>query len=434
MDMMKEKHIIVISEDAMVFEDIQTLASLPNFGSVLPKAAVVEKVRTVYPSVTYPCHTSMRTGVTCGKHGITNNEKPILNELKSEWEWYNDAVKVRDIFDAAHDAGMTSGAIIWPVTCRHKSIDYLVNWPPFNGPFNEELLLDSGCSPETISEIIKPNIHMLDGMKRSSPMLEDFEHCCAADIIRKFKPNLLMLHPANVDHARHVSGVFSPVVDQALAQVDAWLGWILLAVREAGIEDSTDIFVVSDHGQINISRVIALNAVLASHGLIDVDENGNVKDYVAMSKSSGASAHIYMKNPDNSAELERVYGVLQSLREDGVFGIDRVYTAQEARDEEGLYGGFSFVVETDGYTSFSNDWKRPFVRNIDPSDYKFGRGTHGHNPGKGPQPTLIAFGPDIKPGVRVARKPIIDEAPTYAKILGISLPDADGKPIDEILI
>ena len=32
------------------------------------------------------------------------------------------------------------------------------------------------------------------------------------------------------------------------------------------------------------------------------------------------------------------------------------------------------------------------------------------------------------------RRPIVDEAPTYAKILGVELPDADGRAIDEILI
>ncbi len=58
---------------------------------------------------------------------------------------------------------------------------------------------------------------------------------------------------------------------------------------------------------------------------------------------------------------------------------------------------------------------------------------HGHNPDKGPQPTFFAFGPDIKAGVEIERRPFVDEAPTYAKILGGELPEADGGAIDEIL-
>ena len=54
-------------------------------------------------------------------------------------------------------------------------------------------------------------------------------------------------------------------------------------------------------------------------------------------------------------------------------------------------------------------------------------------PEKGPQPTLIAKGPHIRSGVTVENRNIVDEAPTYARILGVSLPDAQGYPIEEIL-
>ena len=83
--------------------------------------------------------------------------------------------------------------------------------------------------------------------------------------------------------------------------------------------------------------------------------------------------------------------------------------------------------------SFSNACTRPLVRPADNSDYKFGHATHGYHPDKGPQPTLLACGPHIRPGVVLERRPIVDEAPTYARILGVSLPDAEGTAIEEIL-
>ena len=91
------------------------------------------------------------------------------------------------------------------------------------------------------------------------------------------------------------------------------------------------------------------------------------------------------------------------------------------------------MLETDGYTTFSEDWVRPMIKNLDVSDYRFGHATHGHNPDKGAQPVFVAYGPDIKKGVEIERRPIVDEAPTYAKILGVDMPWADGVPIDEIL-
>ena len=110
-----------------------------------------------------------------------------------------------------------------------------------------------------------------------------------------------------------------------------------------------------------------------------------------------------------------------------------MYTAEEAEREEHLKGGFSFVLESDGFSSFSNDWKEPYVRTLDNSDYRFGHATHGHQPDKGPQPTLIAFGPDIKEGAVVARASIVDEPVTIAKVLGLDLGDTDGKVIEGIL-
>lgn len=56
------KHVIVISNDAMVYEDLQTLQNLPVFASVWERMAQVKRVRSVYPSLTYPCHTTMMTG------------------------------------------------------------------------------------------------------------------------------------------------------------------------------------------------------------------------------------------------------------------------------------------------------------------------------------------------------------------------------------
>jgi hypothetical protein len=119
--------------------------------------------------------------------------------------------------------------------------------------------------------------------------------------------------------------------------------------------------------------------------------------------------------------------------DEGIYGISRVYTAEEAEKEEHLAGDFSFVLESDGYSSFSEDFKRPLVAPMDLSDYRLGKATHGHHPDKGPQPVFFGFGPDIKAGVVLERRNTVDEAPTYAKILGAEMPWADGSPIYEIL-
>ena len=431
----KDKHLIVISEDALVWEDIETLKKLPNFSRVWQKTSLVKNVRTIYPSLTYPVHTTLRTGVYPDKHGIINNEKTNLMELSSPWEWFQDAVRCPDLFDAAKAAGLTTAAVFWPVTGRHKNIDWLVDeyWPQHEDETTEECFAFSGSSQEVIEKVIRPNEHLINGMHRRHPAADAFVHACASNIIRAFRPNLLMIHPANIDAYRHQTGLFSDRVTGGVREIDIWFGWILDACQEAGILYDTNFCIVSDHGMLEIVRTVAMNAVLAANGLIDLDEKGNIRGYTAMIKSCALSAQVYLSRPDNQEDIDRTYRVLTRLCDEGVWGISRVFTKEEVEREEHLSGPFSFVIETDGYTSFSNDWKRPFVRPLYTDDYRFGHGTHGHLPDKGPQPPFIAFGPDIRPGVTLDSCRIVDEAPTFARLLGIDLPDADGHPLEELL-
>ena len=91
------------------------------------------------------------------------------------------------------------------------------------------------------------------------------------------------------------------------------------------------------------------------------------------------------------------------------------------------------MLETDGTYSFGNHWMEPVIRPVDITDYKLAHGTHGHHPDKGPQPALIAFGPDIQPGAVVEKAGIVDIAPTVACALGFDMPGTDGRAVREIL-
>ena len=96
--------------------------------------------------------------------------------------------------------------------------------------------------------------------------------------------------PANIDDYRHKSGIFSGLVTHGLHEIDLWLGDVIRAAKDAGIYEDTDFVITSDHGQLNISRTISPNVIFADHGLIDVDDQGKVKDYTAFCKSTAMSS------------------------------------------------------------------------------------------------------------------------------------------------
>ena len=216
-------------------------------------------------------------------------------------------------------------------------------------------------------------------------------------------------------------------------QSERYLQMIMDACREAGTFEETNFIVVSDHGQRDINRAINLNVKLADAGLIGVAPDGTVTDWRAYCFSNAMSSLVYVKDPSDKALLAHVYDVLKALQDEGVFGIGRIYTADEARQEEHLFGGFSFVIESDGYTSFGDSTIRPLVQNFDASDYRFGRATHGYMPDYGPQPVFVAKGPNVKENLALGRGNVVDEAPTFAALLGLDMPQAEGKPMTEIL-
>lgn len=430
---MSKRHVVVVSVDALVYEDLETLSKLYALAPRWDKMARVDRVRSIYPTITYPCHSTMMTGVYPDRHHIVNNEAPILGVEHCLWQHFRSSVKAPSIFDAAKKAGLTTAAVFWPVTGKDPAIDYLVDeyWPQ-HGEDSVTAFRDSGSSEEVIKKIVKPNLKYLEGKHRMHPYADAFVMGCAADMLRNFQPDLLMVHPANVDSARHASGLFTSAVTNALYDTNLWLEELFKAAEDAGIYEDTNFFIVSDHGQIEIRRSVALNALLAEEGLLDVAPDGTLKDWTAFAKSGGTSALVYLKDPADQVAWNKTKIALEKLRDSEVCGIGEILTEAEARERYHLGGDFAFVIETDGWTSFSTSWLKPVQKSLDNSDYRFGRATHGHEPEKGPQPTLMAFGPDIQPGAHLDTARLVDEAPTFAHALGLTMPDTDGHCLTEL--
>ena len=74
-----------------------------------------------------------------------------------------------------------------------------------------------------------------------------------------------------------------------------------------------------------------------------------------------------------------------------------------------------------------------FIQPTDNRDYKLAVSSHGHLPTKGPQPTFYMAGPAVKSGVVLDKGRLIDEAPTWAAILGAEMPQAQGRVLKELL-
>lgn len=433
---MEKRKLIVISLDAFVYEDVEYAKTLPNFKEFLKDASTVDRVRSIYPTVTYPCHVTMVSGCYPDKHGIYNNELDTVCVERPDWYWWSRDIKVPTIFEAAKAAGYTTAAVSWPVTTGQESID--INIPELdrygeygvNNGTAYEMYQAIGMNKKELS-IAKRNLHLLTSW--THPAVDRYFMACMVDIITRYKPDLLFFHNGRPDAARHAHGVFAEGVREAIRKCDEDLGRIVQALKKAGTYEETNIVLTADHGQLDIKRRFTPNVLFADRGLITLTKNGKVRSYKAYCKSAAMSFQVFLKDPKDKALYDEVYGLLKWMRDEGVYGISEVFTKEEVEEKEHLSGNFSFVAETDGYTAFFDAPVRPMVKQMDNEDYKRGFATHGYLPEKGPQPTLIVRGPQFKKNVHIRDGRLVDQAPTWAKLLGISLPEAQGKAITKLL-
>lgn len=434
---MKNKHLIVVSVDALVYEDLEFAKTLPMFGKMIEKGSCIERVHTIYPSLTHPVHASIMTGCPAGMTKVISNEVFAVGELRRPWFNYLNEVECDTIFHAAHRAELTTAACRWPLTAGGGDIiDYLV--PEVMGTDmcgNEHIAAEvyrSLGTSECVMDIVETALKRY-GCGNTHPAYDEFEIYCAAEIIRRYQPNVLFTHPGYVDGERHRTGLFSEPVKESIRVTDHWLSMLWEAVCDAGIEEETDFVVISDHGHLNICRTVCPNVFLADAGYIRTDEKGQITGWDAYITSCGLSAQVYLSRPEDKNLESEVFKLLQMMSNEKIYGFEQVFTREEVKAQYGLDGEFSFVLETDGFTSFGEDWRRPVVRGLDISDYRFGHSTHGHRPEKGPQPIFLAMGPSFKSGVVIPEGHILNHAPTFAKILGVTISKVQGQVVDLLI-
>lgn len=432
---MKQKFILM-SADALVTEDLKLLETMPNYRRYVMGGARTESMLSVYPSITYTAHTAMATGCLPGRFGFNGNYESLTPAVFGHpWALDHKFVQVPDIFTAAKQAGLTTAAVFWPVTGNHPDIDYLINeWPGVapNIPITDALKTQ-GSSKEMIDvarmyagEMVRTGVH---------PGCDYFVVDCAAEIIRRYAPDLTVLHPANVDGARHEYGVFSDKAEEAVKETDDMIGTVCRAMESAGYGDEMNFILVSDHGQLPADRILHVNALFVDIGWIIPGKNGEILDWKVWSVAHGLCACIVLKDPSDEAFAREVEHKLREWRSEGVYGIGDVLTAKEALERYGYWGEFSFVIDTsaDGGTMFGDKIGHPLVTQNEKIDYRYGRGSHGHLPEKGPQPVFCAKGPAFKKNYMGAKGRICDIAPTVAAAMGIPYYDCDGKALSELL-
>lgn len=114
------QHVVMISVDGLMPDYYQKADALglriPHLRRLMRDGAWA-RVRGVLPTVTYPSHTTLITGVTPRVHGIGSNTYFDPEERSNgAWMWYAAEVRVPTLVSAARAKGLSTGSVSWPVS------------------------------------------------------------------------------------------------------------------------------------------------------------------------------------------------------------------------------------------------------------------------------------------------------------------------------
>lgn len=421
------RHVIIVSIDGLRPADYlpgpSRHGSMPVLDSLRARGSWAEGVVGQYPSLTYPSHTSIATGVRSGRHGVSQNTRFDPRNGSTSWFFDSAAIKVPAIWDLARRARLTTAGISWPVTVGAK-IDYLIPETHQAPPDMTWLEMAGRQSTPGLVDAVAAKLDPLGpATARSYHDRDRFSAAAATHIIAKHRPNLMLIHLVEVDGARHANGPESPEAFAALENVDARLGDIVKAVEAAGIAPETAFIVTGDHGFYRVHSAFQPNAVLRDAGLLETDDGGRIVDWQAIAHR----AAIRLKNPQDSALARRVETLFLDLSRGRYHGLFRVI----GRDEIARLGGdpdaLLILEPIEGYTT-APGVSGGFLVSTNR------RGDHGFLPTEPLMHTgLVLSGAGVLQGIAVPLTRQIDIAPTAARLLGLEFSEAEGVPIMGVL-
>jgi predicted AlkP superfamily pyrophosphatase or phosphodiesterase len=426
----KDSHVILVSIDgfpAYLWHDPTLM--VPNLRKLAADGASAKALTVSNPSITWINHTTLVTGVEPRKHGVLFNgllvRKDGVPPVIEQWADKSRMVFVPTLYDVAHQAGLTTAESDWVAITNPGTINWsFAELPKPDDAVVKEMIAAGVATEEEIGWMqMGPN-------RKGVPFLDSMWTRAAIHLFETHRPNLLLYHTLNTDYSHHIHGPRSGPGFTALELADRLLGDLIDAVDRSGLREKTTIVVATDHGFKKVTKFVQPNVALKKARLAR-GLGPTVSSCDAYVMAQGGMAFAYVTNSARRSEL------LPRLREmfSTMEGIAEVIDGEKGHElgmptpDENTGMGDLILFASECY-AFRKEVTGEEV--VVPA-VNYG-GTHGY-PASDPEldGIFIAHGPDIKPGTVVDRVSNLDVAPTLARIMGLTLPEVDGRAIEEIL-
>lgn len=415
--------VLLISIDGLqpddVFEAEKRGIDIPNLKRFITQGSYAQGVRGVLPTITYPSHATLITGVSPSRHGIFgNNSFDPLQINQGGWYWYASDFKVQTLWDVAAKAGLTTANVHWPVSVNASAIKWNIPQIWRTGHADDAKLMKSLATPGLIETLENQLGEYAPGIDESITGDETRGQFATALITRE-KPYFTTVYLTALDHEQHYKGPDTAAAHAVLKRIDVVVGNIIAA--QMATQPDSVIAIVSDHGFSKVDTEVNLYRAFIDAGLIVLDANGKIKDWEASPWNSGGSSAIVLKRPSDPALLARVSEFLAQLKADPKNGIAEI-AAESKIAEYGANPQASFYV---GFApnAFAGSFKGAAAPLVSLSTSK---GTHGYFPDRPfMRSSFMMMGKSIQKGRNLGEIDMRAIAPTLAKAMGLALAVAE---------
>lgn len=400
------RRLVVVSIDGLRSDLVQRPddfnLKIPTLRRLVKAGASAEAVESIYPSTTYPAHTTLVTGVPPRVHGVYSHlDSRDPTAVARPWHWFARAIRVPTLWDAARTTGLKTASVGWPVSAG-AAIDYNIPeiWDPAAAdPYQSFEVAAQNSTPGLFEEVRNALSTLPSGVPHDRLRVEGALH-----LWRRYKPDLLLLHLVDYDSMSHH---FGPLSKEAIAALEQSDGEIARAQKAVG--PSVNFVVLSDHGFVPVEKDVAPEIALTEEGLIGVNVRGALELKNLGAIHAGGSFAIYWLKPPTDREWQGLTRVIEQIG--ATHAIAEVLGQHELRIL-GADPDAALILDAAPGFYFSDRIEGPLVR-----DSVDDRGTHGQLPSReGLEACFVAVGPGVRPGKNLGRILLTQVAPTLAKI------------------
>lgn len=234
--------LLLISIDAYRYDYIDRGLS-PTLAMLAKTGVQAASMQPSFPSLTFPNHYTIVTGLYPDHHGIVNNTmfdvqlgKFSLGNRKavSDGRWWAEGTPIWETADAH---GLRTATMFWPGAEANIHGHHPDEWMPYDGKVTPDQRVD-----QVLAWLDQP----------------------AAQ-----RPTFLTLYFDAVDHAGHKYGPDTPQVNDALRETDEAMARLVQGLKQRGLFDKINLIVLADHGMASnplpnsvlIDRLIPLDQV-----------------------------------------------------------------------------------------------------------------------------------------------------------------------------